>query len=109
MTERPIDLSSLPSYRQPRRSLFSARKMALMASVVAGLGVAIYGFGPSTSSVDFFTSPAHAQVNNEVRKVEKPVAFADIVERVKPSVISVKGHITQKLAKDDSGDEAPSP
>ena len=31
MTERPIDLSSLPSYRQPRRSLFSARKLALMA------------------------------------------------------------------------------
>ena len=48
MTERPIDLSSLPSYRQPRRSLLSARKMALMASVVAGLGVAIYGFGPSS-------------------------------------------------------------
>ena len=61
MTERPIDLSSLPSYRQPRRSLFSARKMALMASVVAGLGVAIYGFSPSTAPVDLFTSPAHAQ------------------------------------------------
>src|SRR6266581_4118639 len=101
MTERPIDLSSLPSYRKPRRSLLSARKMALMASVVAGLGVAIYGFGPSTGSVDLFTSPAHAQVNNEVRKVEKPVGFADIVERVKPSVISVKINISEKLAKDD--------
>jgi len=109
MTERPIDLSSLPSYRQPRRSLFSARKIALMASVVAGLGVAIYGFSPSTAPVDLFTSPAHAQVNNEVRKVEKPVGFADIVERVKPSVISVKVNITQKLAKDDSGDEDASP
>jgi serine protease Do len=109
MTERPIDLSSLPSYRQPRRSLFSARKIALMASVVAGLGIAIYGFSPSTAPVDLFTSPAHAQVNNEVRKVEKPVGFADIVERVKPSVISVKVNITQKLAKDDSGDEDASP
>src|SRR5258708_31545430 len=101
MTERP-DLSSFPSYQAPRRSLFSARKFALMASVVAGLGVAVYGFGPSHGPVDIFSSPAHAQVNNEVRKVEKPVGFADIVERVKPSVISVKVNISEKLAKDDS-------
>ncbi|TMK43138.1 MAG: serine peptidase, partial [Alphaproteobacteria bacterium] len=105
MTERPIDLSSLPSYRRPHHSLFSARKLALMASVVAGLGVAIYGFSPPSGPVDIFSSPAHAQVNNEVRKVDKPVGFADIVERVKPSVISVKVNITQKLAKDDSGDD----
>src|SRR3982075_4003387 len=102
MTERPTDLSSLPSYRAPRRSLFSARKFALMASVVAGLGVAVYGFRPSPCPGDGFSSPAHAQVNNEVSKVEKPVGFADIVERVKPSVISVKVNINEKLAKDDS-------
>src|SRR5258706_3024659 len=102
MNERPIDLSSLPSYRQPRRSLLSARKFALMASVVAGLGVAVYGFGPSHGPVDIFSSPAHAQVNNEVRKGEKTVGFAHIVERVKPSVTSVKVNISEKLAKDDS-------
>jgi len=102
MTDRPTDLSSLPSYQTPRRSLFSARKFALMASVVAGLGVAVYGFSPSSGPVDIFSSPAHAQVNNEVRKVEKPVGFADIVERVKPSVISVKVNINEKVAKDDS-------
>src|SRR5258708_20266408 len=97
MTERP-DLSSFPSYQAPRRSLFSARKFALMASVVAGLGVAVYGFGPSHGPVDIFTSPAHAQVNNEVRKVEKPVGFADIVERVKPSLLSVNVNINEKIA-----------
>jgi len=102
MTDRPTDLSSLPSYQTPRRSLFSARKFALMASVVAGLGVAVYGFSPSSRPVDVFSSPAHAQVNNEVRKVERPVGFADIVERVKPSVISVKVNINEKIAKDDS-------
>src|SRR6202023_1320923 len=102
MTDRPTDLSSLPSYQTPRRSLFSTRKFALMASVVAGLGVAVYGFSPSSGPVDVFSSPAHAQVNNEVRKVEKPVGFADIVERVKPSVISVKVNINEKGAKDDS-------
>src|SRR5213082_2667369 len=108
MNERPIDLSSLPSYRQPRRSLLSARKFALMASVVAGLGVAVYGFSPSTSPADLFSSPAHAQVNNEVRKVERPIGFADIVERVKPSVISVKVNMKEKTASNDS-DEDTSP
>src|ERR1700723_3569228 len=102
MTDRPAELSSLPSYQAPRRSLFSARKFALMASVVAGLGVAVYGFGPSHGPANIFSSPAHAQVNNEVSKVEKPVGFADIVERVKPSVISVKVNINEKVAKNDN-------
>ena len=72
-----------------------------MASVVAGLGAAVYGFAPQQGPVDVFTSAAHAQVNNEVRKVERPIGFADIVERVKPSVISVKVNIAEKTAKGD--------
>src|SRR3954454_7603801 len=106
MTERPIDLSSFPSYQAPKRSVFSPRKFALMASVVAGLSAAVYGFGPSQGPVDIFTASAHAQVNNEVRKVAQPVGFADIVERVKPSVISVKVAMgAEKNAKDDSADK----
>ena len=108
MNDRP-DLSSFPSYRAPRRSLLSMRKFALMASVVAGLGAAAYGFGPSAGPVDIFSTSAHAQVNNEVRKVAQPIGFADIVERVKPSVISVKVNINEKVAKNDSGDEDASP
>jgi serine protease Do len=108
MTDRP-DLTNLPSYRQPRRSVFSARKIALMASVVAGLGIAVHGFSPSTSPADLFSSPAQAQVNNEVRKVERPIGFADIVERVKPSVISVKVNIKEKAASNDDGDDSASP
>ncbi len=111
MTDCPTDLSSLPSYRAPRRSLLSARRLALMASVVAGLGVAVYGFGSSSGPVDIFSTPAHAQVNNEVRKVAQPVGFADIVERVKPSVISVKVNINEKVAKNDgdNNDDSPFP
>ncbi len=104
MTDRP-DLSSLPSFGAPRRSLLPARKFALMASVVAGLGAAVYGFGPSQGPMDFFSTSAHAQVNNEVRKVAQPIGFADIVERVKPSVISVKVNINEKLSKNDSEED----
>src|SRR3984893_7928861 len=109
MTDRPTDPSSLPPYQAPRRSLFSARKFALMASVVAGLGIVAYGFGPTHSPADIFSSAAHAQVNTEVSKVEKPVGFADIVERVKPSVISVKVNINEKVAKDDNTGNDDSP
>jgi len=109
MNDRQTDLSSRPPVQAARRSLFSARKFALMASVAAGLGVAVYGFGPSKGPVDIFSSAAHAQVNTEVSKVEKPVGFADIVERVKPSVISVKVNINEKVAKDDNGGNDDSP
>jgi serine protease Do len=105
MTERPTDLSSFPSYRQPR-SLLSARKFALMASVVAALGVAAYGLSPSGN---LFSTPANAQVANDVKKVQQPVGFADIVERVKPSVISVKVNINEKVAKGDDNDDQDSP
>ncbi len=107
MTDRPTDLASLPSYRQPRRSLLSARKFALMASVVAGLGVAVYGFGPPAGPLNVFSSPAQAQVNNDVRTVAQPAGFADIVERVKPSVISVKVNINEKVASKDDSDDSP--
>jgi len=108
MTERPIDLSSLTTHRQRRRSLHSARKFALMASVVAGMGIVSYGFGPSIGP-NMFTAPAHAQVANEVRKVQQPVGFADIVERVKPSVISVKVNLNEKIAKGDDNNDDDSP
>ena len=106
MLDRPTDLSS-PPYREPLRLLLSARKFALMASVVAGLGVAAYGFAPPNGPVNVFSSPAQAQVNNEVRKVAQPIGFADIVEHVKPSVISVKVNINEKVAKDDGDDDSP--
>jgi serine protease Do len=109
MTDRPADLSAFPSYRAQHRALFSARKLVLMASVVTGFGVAVYGFGPSSGPINIFATSAHAQVNNEVRKVAQPVGFADIVERVKPSVISVKVNINEKIAKNDSGDNDDSP
>jgi len=107
MSDRPTDLSSVPPSRQSHRSIFSARKLALMATVVAGLGGALYGFGPSAGPLNVLSTPAQAQVNSDIRSVAQPVGFADIVERVKPSVISVKVNIAQKVAKDDSDEDTP--
>jgi len=113
MTHHPSDPYSGSSRRAPRRSLLSARRLVLMASVAAGL--AVYGFSPSTGPLDLFGSPAHAQVNSAVGKVAQPTGFADIVERVKPSVISVKVTMGSKAtdasnsADDDSSSQPGSP
>jgi serine protease Do len=90
----PANLPNTPQ-NKPRRGLLAMRKFALMASVVAGLGAAAYGLS-TPYATDAFVGTAHAQVNKDVRQVQQPVGFADIVERVKPSVISVRVRIEEK-------------
>src|SRR3984957_13597470 len=96
------------------RQLLSARKIALMASVVAGLGVAAYGFDSLSGGAGMLASPAYAQVNTDVSKVAQPTGFADIVQHVKPSVISVKVTMREKVAdasdrSDDESEQSNSP
>src|SRR5438105_10447447 len=109
MFHRP-DPSSFPSAsRQSRWSLHSMRKFALMATVVGGLGAGAYGLAPSFLPGSNVFSSANAQVSNEVGKVQRPVGFADIVERVKPSVISVRVNIREKADSNNRPDDAPFP
>lgn len=103
MTDHLSDYRTAPSFRAPRRTLISARKLALMASVVAGL--AAYGISPSSG--DAFGNAAHAEANTATSTVGQPVGFADMVERVKPSVISVKVTMKEKASDaSDTEDEA---
>ena len=98
------------SHGQQKRSLFSARKVVLMASVVTGL--AMYGFSSSSDRFDIFGSAAHAQAGNAVSSAAQPLGFADVVERVKPSVISVKVTMKDKAtdaSNKDDPDESGSP
>ncbi len=97
MTDHQSDSSRIPASQPNRRSLFSARKLALMATVVAGLGAGVYGFG-SPGNFSILSTAAHAQVSNNVGNVAQPIGFADIVQRVKPSVISVKATMSDKAA-----------
>ena len=102
MTNRRNPVFSSDRERK-QRSLFSARKVALMASVVTGL--AIGGFSPSTKHFDIFGSAAHAAVGNAVPSAAQPIGFADTVERVKPSVISVKVTMKDKVTNANTSDE----
>src|SRR6266446_10878370 len=67
---------------------YSKRRIFLLASVAGlsgGLLFADFALSPLTSGPALFAPPyAHAQ------NAQRPVGFADIVEQVKPSVISVK-------------------
>ena len=90
-------------HREQTRSLFSARKGALMASVVNEL--AVYGFSSSSDRFDIFSSAAHAQLSNAVSSIAQPIGFADMAERVKRSVISV----AYKKFVEYSGDGDPKP
>jgi serine protease Do len=74
--------------RSARASIFSKRRLILLATV-AGLGTGVMlsnlGLAPKSASGVLF-APAYGQTQN----VQHPVGFADIVEKVKPAVISVK-------------------
>jgi serine protease Do len=65
--------------------LFGRRLVLLASAAVVGAGVAFSGahLTPPTNSA-FLSTPAYAQT------AQRPVGFADIVEKVKPSVISVR-------------------
>jgi serine protease Do len=67
----------------------SARRIALLATTVAGLGALALAGQPLLTPADSLpglSAPAHAQSVNAAR----PVGFADIVEKVKPAVVSVR-------------------
>src|SRR5579871_2901992 len=79
---------SMRMARDAGHRLYSKRRIFLLASVAVLSGGVLFGdfaLSPRTSGKAVFAPPyAHAQ------NAQRPVGFADIVEKVKPSVISVK-------------------
>jgi serine protease Do len=70
----------------PKSRILSARRLVLLATV-AGLGVTVLLGGTALlpkSAVSTLSPIAYAQ------GIQRPVGFADIVEKVKPAVISVR-------------------
>jgi serine protease Do len=112
MTDHLSDYRTATSFQAPRRSPLSLRRLTLMASVAAGLGIAVYGFNPSGGGFGILGSPAHADVSSAISSAAQPAGFADMVERVKPSVISVKVTMKEKVSdasseRDDDGEKSP--
>jgi serine protease Do len=74
-----------------------------MASVAIGFGVGIGSFGAASGAFDIVNA-AHAEVSQAVSNAAQLSGFADMVERVKPSVISVK--VTMKETATDASDKS---
>jgi serine protease Do len=91
----------------------SARRVALLATTIAGFGAAVLLAAPSIAPKhDLFGASAQAQNLSEKAQQlsQKPVGFADIVERVKPAVISVRVKMERPASslkdKDDDDDNS---
>ena len=78
----------------------SARRFALLATTVLGLSAGGYFVAPG---ITFNTPAALAQnLSQEAKVIPAPIGFADIVETVKPAVVSVrvKSDATPQLSSD---------
>jgi serine protease Do len=84
-----------------------ARRLILLATTIAGLGAAVAVVSPSFNHLQGGYPTALAQnLSEQARKMQAPVGFADIVEKVKPAVISVRvkvdgGTQTSNLGSND--------
>src|SRR3974390_1210866 len=96
--------------RFSRRTL-SARRVALLATTVASLAAATFVFSPNSYAPSAFADAAKARIWTErgPQRPQRPVGFADIVEKVKPAVISVRVKIDQPSQSNLSEDDLPFP
>jgi serine protease Do len=95
------------SFLQSRRIL-SARRIALLTTALAGVGAAVFFLAPNGHQ---FGSAAQAQnLTEKVQQLpQRPIGFADIVEKVKPAVISVRVKIERQADSNDGSEENPFP
>ena len=80
------------------RSLFSKRRLVLLASVAA-IGAGVMLAGPSYPPLSMNGTPAHA----DVASAQAQPGFADLIDKVKPAVISVRVKIEDQDATNGSG------
>jgi serine protease Do len=96
----------------PARPSLSARRLVLMAATIAGFAAAAVLVAPAFApQADVFGIAAHAQnLTDKVQQIpQRPVGFADIVEKVKPSVISVRVKMERSASPDLNDQELPFP
>ncbi len=78
-----------PNTPQKRRVL-SARRVILLATTIVGLGAAALVVAPGFNLSSGYPAALAQNLTEQAHKVAAPIGFADIVEKVKPAVISVR-------------------
>ncbi len=84
-----------------KRRVLSARRAVLLATTIASLGAAALVIGPGLKLPNGYPGALAQNLTEQAHKLQAPIGFADIVEKVKPAVISVR-------VKVDGGSQATS-
>jgi serine protease Do len=79
----------LPSASSAPKHRFSVRRIALLSTALAGVGAAAFVLAPNMPS-GIYPSALAQNLSEQAQKLRAPVGFADIVEKVKPAVMSVR-------------------
>jgi serine protease Do len=89
-------------------NILPARRVAVLTTAIAGVGAAVLFLAPNGHRLG-----AAAQAQNLTEKVQqlpqRPMGFADIVEKVKPAVISVRVKIERQADSSDNSEDNPFP
>jgi len=86
-----MNLSVVPApdnSKKPR--VLTGRRFILLATTIASLGAAALVAAPDFNFTGSYPSAIAQNLSEQARKTQAPVGFADIVEKVKPAVISVR-------------------
>src|SRR5262245_13839447 len=88
--EMLMKLSVVPAPINPTKPrVLNGRRLILLATTIASLGAAIV-VAPGFNVTGGYPSAIAQNLSEQARKLQAPVGFADIVEKVKPAVISVR-------------------
>jgi serine protease Do len=83
--------SVIPAPITPKqRRVLSARRIILLATTVASLGAAALVIAPGLNLPSGYPAALAQNLTEQAHKLQAPIGFADIVEKVKPAVISVR-------------------
>ena len=89
----------------PKKPGLSARRIALLATTIAGVGAAAFVGAPNLDLHATYPM-AHAQnLSEQAQRLPAPQGFADIVAKVKPAVISVRVKIEGNKTAGLSGND----
>ena len=82
-------VSNAPTPPKKSRAL-SARRVILLATTIVSLGAAAVVIAPGLNLSTGYPAAYAQNLTEQAHKLQAPIGFADIVEKVKPAVISVR-------------------
>ncbi len=85
---KPSVIPAPENRTKPR--VLPGRRLILLATTIASLSATALVFAPNFSLSGSYPAAVAQNLSEQARKLQAPVGFADIVEKVKPAVISVR-------------------